>query len=357
MPLIVLVNYHKVQTFFKAQLLLGFFVIWTSCSSPRTLRHFSGETMGTTYSIKIIGDGFYVDSLYVQRGIDSVLTVVNGQMSTWDPKSEISLFNQSKRMEPIPLSPELFFVVNKALEISKITEGAFDITVFDLMSLWGFGPKAKNGFPKGEDIEKVLSYSGWEKINLKESGIQKLNPALKIDLNSIAKGYGVDQVFNWLQVQGFKDIFVEIGGEVRCFGRNQKNKLWSIGIENPNGSRKPNQLYAAVVNADGIAIATSGNYRNFVNINGEILGHTINPKSGYPIKTDVLSVTVLSNSCLKADGWATALMAMDYKKGLKTVDDLNEIKAIWILEYENGSRKIARSDGVKVEDPLYEIIR
>ncbi len=313
--------------------------------------------MGTTYSIKIIGDGFYVDSLYVQRGIDSVLTVVNGQMSTWDPKSEISLFNQSKRMEPIPLSPELFFVVNKALEISKITEGAFDITVFDLMSLWGFGPKAKNGFPKGEDIEKVLSYSGWEKINLKESGIQKLNPALKIDLNSIAKGYGVDQVFNWLQVQGFKDIFVEIGGEVRCFGRNQKNKLWSIGIENPNGSRKPNQLYAAVVNADGIAIATSGNYRNFVNINGEILGHTINPKSGYPIKTDVLSVTVLSNSCLKADGWATALMAMDYKKGLKTVDDLNEIKAIWILEYENGSRKIARSDGVKVEDPLYEIIR
>ena len=313
--------------------------------------------MGTTYSIKIIGDGFYVDSLYVQRGIDSVLTMVNGQMSTWDPKSEISLFNQSKRMEPIPVSPELFFVVNKALEISKITEGAFDITVFDLMSLWGFGPKAKNGFPKEEDIEKVLSYSGWEKINLKESGIQKLNPALKIDLNSIAKGYGVDQVFNWLQIQGFKDIFVEIGGEVRCFGRNQKNKLWSIGIENPNGSRKLNQLYAAVVNADGNAIATSGNYRNFVNINGEILGHTINSKSGYPIKTDVLSVTVLSNSCLKADGWATALMAMDYKKGLKTVDDLNEIKAIWILEYENGSRKIARSDGVKVEDPLYEIIR
>ena len=216
--------------------------------------------------------------------------------------------------------------------------------------------KEKNNIKK-EEIENVLSHSGWEKIILSDNGIQKQNPKTKLDLNAIAKGYGVDEVFQFLQLKGYTDLFVEIGGEVQCSGRNQRNKYWSIGIENPSGGNKSNQIFAAIVYSDGGAVATSGNYRNFVDVNGEILGHIINPKTGFPLQTNVLSVTVLSNSCMVADAWATALMVMDYETGLKKVTENPNIKAVWILDKKDGSRRVARSVGAKVDDSIYEIIR
>ena len=341
----------------RTQILLGFLLVWMGCSSPRDIVLFSGQTMGTTYSIKIIHVGLFEAQKKIEQGIDSILTEVNRKMSTWDSNSEISRFNQNQTDSPIPVSPEFFQVVNMAQAISRKTNGAFDVTVFDLMSLWGFGPNPKSGMPTHEEIENVLSHSGWEKIILSDNGIQKQNPKTKLDLNAIAKGYGVDEVFQFLQLKGYTDLFVEIGGEVQCSGRNQRNKYWSIGIENPSGGNKPDRIFSAIVYSDGGAIATSGNYRNFVNINGEILGHTINPKTGYPIQTDVLSATVQSNSCMMADAWATALMVMDYQTGLKKVSENPEIEAIWILDKKDGSRRVARSDGAKIEDSIYGIIR
>ena len=144
---------------------------------------------------------------------------------------------------------------------------------------------------------------------------------------------------------------------MQCSGRNQRNKYWSIGIENPSGGNKSNQIFAAIVHSDGEAVATSGNYRNFIELDGEILGHTINPKTGFPIQTNVLSVTVLSNSCMVADAWATALMVMDYETGLKKVTENPDIKAVWILDKNDGSRRVARSVGAKIDDSIYEIIR
>jgi len=341
----------------QTQILLGFLILWIGCSSPRDIIIISGQTMGTSYSIKIIPDKKPFDHTRIEQGIDSILTEVNRQMSIWDPNSEISLFNQNQSDSPIPVSPEFFQVVNMAQDISQKTNGVFDITVFDLMSLWGFGPNPKKGFPKKEEIENVLSHSGWEKIILSDNGIQKQNPKTKLDLNAIAKGYGVDEVFQFLQLKGYTDLFVEIGGEVQCSGRNQRNKYWSIGIENPSGGNKSNQIFAAIVYSDGGAVATSGNYRNFVDVNGEILGHIINPKTGFPLQTNVLSVTVLSNSCMVADAWATALMVMDYETGLKKVTENPNIKAVWILDKKDGSRRVARSVGAKIDDSIYEIIR
>ncbi len=341
----------------RTQILLGFLLVWMGCSSPRDIIIISGQTMGTTYSIKIIHVGLFEAQKKIEQGIDSILTEVNRKMSTWDSNSEISRFNQNQTDSPIPVSPEFLQVVNMAQAISRKTNGAFDVTVFDLMSLWGFGPNPKSGMPTHEEIENVLSHSGWEKIILSDNGIQKQNPKTKLDLNAIAKGYGVDEVFQFLQLKGCTDLFVEIGGEVQCSGRNQRNKYWSIGIENPSGGNKSNQIFAAIVYSDGGAVATSGNYRNFVDVNGEILGHIINPKTGFPLQSNVLSVTVLSNSCMVADAWATALMVMDYETGLKKVTENPDIKAVWILDKKDGSRRVARSVGAKIDDSIYEIIR
>jgi len=341
----------------RTQILLGFLLVWMGCSSPRDIIIISGQTMGTTYSIKIIHVGLFEAQKKIEQGIDSILTEVNRKMSTWDSNSEISRFNQNQTDSPIPVSPEFFQVVNMAQAISRKTNGAFDVTVFDLMSLWGFGPNPKSGMPTHEEIEKVLSFTGYEKIMIDKKSLIKQHPSTKLDLNAIAKGYGVDKVFQFLLSKGFTDLFVEIGGEVQCSGRNQRNKYWSIGIENPSGGNKPDRMLAAIVYSDGGAVATSGNYRNFVNINGEILGHTINPNTGYPIQTNVLSVTVLSNSCMVADAWATALMVMDYETGLKKVTENPDIKAVWILDKKDGSRRVARSVGAKIDDSIYEIIR
>jgi thiamine biosynthesis lipoprotein len=349
-------NYFYKINITKAQLLLGFLVFLFGCSQQKDLIYFSGLTMGTTYSIKAIPLEKNIDTQILKKGIDSVLVTLNKRMSTWDPNSEISQFNLTHSTEPFVISESFRMVVKEALNVSEKTDGFFDITVFDLMGIWGFGPDPNSGIPDQKQIETTLSFTGHEKINVTEKTIIKKHPETKLDLNAIAKGYAVDKVFHFLQSKGFIDLFVEIGGEVQCAGRNQLNKYWSIGIENPSGGNKSNQNFAAIVYSDGGAVATSGNYRNFIELDGEILGHTINPKTGYPIRTNVLSVTVLSNSCMVADAWATALMVMDYETGLKKVTENPYIKAVWILDESDGSRVVAKSVGVTIDDSIYKII-
>jgi len=353
---IVLDNYFYKLNITKAQLLLGFLVCLIGCSQQRELVNFSGLTMGTSYSIKAILLDKNRNTQNLQKGIDSILFSLDRQMSTWDPNSEISQFNFTHSIEPYSTSKSFRVVVKAALDISEKTDGLFDITVFDLMGLWGFGPDPNSGMPGQKQVETVLSYTGYEKISVTDKAVIKEHPETKLDLNAITKGYAVDEVFHFLQSKGFTDLFVEIGGEVKCSGRNQLNKFWSIGIENPSGGNMSNQIFAGIVYLDDGAVATSGNYRNFVDLNGKILGHTINPKTGYPIQTNVLSVTVLSNSCMIADAWATALMVMDYETGLKRVTENADIKAIWILDKKDGSRYIAKSVGTKIDDSIYEII-
>jgi len=344
------------MNFKKAQLLLGFLVYLIGCSQQKDLIHFSGLTMGTTYTIKAIPLENNIDTQILKKGIDSILFSLDKQMSTWNPNSEISQFNLTHSTKPYEISESFKTVVEAALDVSEKTDGFFDITVFDLMKIWGFGPDPNSGIPDQKQIETVLSYTGREKISVIEKAIVKEHSDTKLDLNAIAKGYAVDQVFQFFQSKGFTDLFVEIGGEVQCSGRNQLNKFWSIGIENPSGGNKSNKIFAGIIYLDGGAVATSGNYRNFVDLSGKILGHTINPNTGYPIQTNVLSVTVLSNSCMVADAWATALMVMDYETGLKKVTENPYIKAVWILDEKDGSRVVAKSVGVKLDDSIYEII-
>ena len=354
--MIVLVNKKIKIQFLKAQLLLGFLFIYAACESQKSSINITGQTMGTSYSIKIVSEDLHLNQEILKEGIDSVLSKVNSQMSTWDPKSEISRINRNETHNPILLSHELHEVMSSALSISKKSNGIFDITIYNLMSLWGFGPEPKKGYPTDFEIKKTLKSTGWENISLTKDYLIRKKRDLKFDLNAIAKGYGVDKVFQYLDFKGYKNVFVEIGGEIRCSGINFNNKPWRLGIEVPSIRGSVDAQIAGVINLSEKAMATSGNYRNFIDLGGEIIGHTINPILGTPVKTNVLSVTVISNSCMIADSWATALMALDYNIGKKLIEKENDLNVIWIIELEDNSRGIGITKGLNIENPIYDFI-
>ena len=326
----------------KAQIFLSFLFLITGCSSPRYQSEINGYTMGTTYTIKIITD-YNLDVSTLSAKVDSILNYFNSQMSTWDPESEISKFNSNQEDTTFSLSSEFYTVLLEAENISKTTNGAFDITVFDLMSLWGFGPEPKSGHPKNDEIKEVLSNTGWSKLVLKSGTIKKLNPKTKLDLNAIAKGYAVDLLHEKIYNLGYKDIFVEIGGEVKCSGKNKLQRDWVVGLENPDMAYND---IIGIIRLNNSAMATSGNYRNFIDKNGEILGHTVDPRIGKPILSDVLSSTVISSSCMKADAWATALMVMNFKEGKNKIDSNPDLEAIWILSDDRGNQHIEKTSGI-----------
>ena len=329
----------------KAQLMLGFFLLIISCEQPRYTNEINGYTMGTSYSIKII-ENRVLDLNNVSSEIDLILRDINKQMSTWDEESEISKLNRNKSDSLIKVSADLYSVIKESLKISKKTQGAFDVTIFDLMSLWGFGPRANNDYPSDSMILNALKSSGWEKLTLEDEGLSKKNPNLKLDLNAIAKGYAVDKVHQKILEMGFKDVFIEIGGEVKCSGQNKFKKKWRVGVEDPISSSKN---IIKVINLEDRAMATSGNYRNFVDLNGLILGHTLDPRIGKPIKSEVLSVTVISSSCMRADAWATALMVMNFKKGQEMIELEDDLDVFWILDTGNNNYVFEKTNGVELE--------
>ncbi|MEC7746454.1 MAG: FAD:protein FMN transferase [Candidatus Neomarinimicrobiota bacterium] len=314
---------------------------------------FSSQTMGTTYSIKIISQNLIPNLSKIQKGIDSVLTVVNMHMSIWIPTSEISRFNRNQSRNVIPVSHHFKYVIKKSIEISEATGGAFDVTVYDLMALWGFGPDPQKREPLEKDIQHAMENLGYHNLVLEPEGIRKKNPRTKVDLNSIAKGYGVDQVFHWLVSRGFADVFVEIGGEVRCSGMNKNRLPWRVGIDHPSIEGFPGSELAGVVSLDNQALATSGNYQNFIEWNGKFFGHTIDPRIGRPVQKDVLSVSVISNSCMEADGWATALMVLGYDKGRELALQKTGLQVCWILSESDGMRKIEKTPGFNIQNFRY----
>ena len=336
--------------------MLGFLLLFNRCANIENQYVISGNTMGTTYLIKIITSGNDYEMESIEKSIDSLLIQLNKQMSTWDPESEISQFNNWNSQVPFAVSDDFLNVVKKSITISEDTGGLFDPTVFDLMSLWGFGPNPRSGFPDIEDVHRVLEHTGIRQFDITDSVLVKNNKLCKLDLNAIAKGYGVDKIFNLLKQKGFSNIFVEIGGEVKCSGKNIKNKNWSIGIEDPSADGNYQKKISAIISVANGAIATSGNYRNIVDLDGEILGHTINPQTGFPIQTDVLSVSVLSNSCMESDAWATALMAMNHQTGFAIVESQSNIDAVWILiDNYDGKRYFSKSGDIDIKEMIYTL--
>ena len=307
--------------------------------------------MGTTFQINYVSTDGLASTTVLKVGVDSVLSEVNRQMSTYIHDSEISWFNRSESNEPISVSKEFYYVVNRALYWSRKSDGAFDITVFPLLYLWGFGPGETgipDQFPDSSSIHRRLSHVGYEKIRTEESSIVKLDPYISIDLNAIAKGFGVDAVFHFLESQNISDMMIEIGGEVRVKGQNSQSKLWAIAIERPKLSTDAGEGFDWVIDLENQAMATSGDYRSYFEIDGNIYSHEIDPRTGYPSRTGVASATVIAPNCTDADALATALMLMPITDGLKLVESIPKTEAFIIIRQPEDRFTYHQSSGINV---------
>lgn len=295
----------------------------------------SGNTMGTYYSIKYVASSSVPDAKKIQQGIDEKLEYVNQLMSTYRSDSEISQFNTSQEInQPFLISPDMMTVIQEAARIYEITEHGLDITAGPLVNLWGFGPEQKNDFvpPAHSDVQARLASTGMDKLQIMQNSIMKTVPELYLDLSAIAKGYGVDMVAHYLESLGINNYLVDIGGEVRAKGKNQQGKLWRIAVEKPTAGMQ--QDVQRIIELDNMAVATSGNYRNYFDANGVRYSHTIDPKTGYPIQNDLVSVTVITPDCMTADGLATGFTVIGIEKSLAIANRLNI--AVFMLSEKDG---------------------
>jgi thiamine biosynthesis lipoprotein len=298
-------------TVFLALLALG------ACSARPPPEQFHGHTMGTSYSVTVASHPRGVGRETIQSVVDDVLDEVNQDLSTYDPRSDISRFNSSATTDPVVVSPSLRAVVAIAGEVSAATGGAFDITVGPLVQAWGFGvaSPAPVTVPGRSEIDRLAAEVGFAKLELVADGrsLRKTVPAVRLDVNGIAPGYAVDLIAERFDALGVRDYLVELGGEVRARGRSARGRAWRVAVEAPfSGERKP----YALVELDDLAISTSGDYRDFRELDGVRVSHTIDPRTGTPVAHRLASVSVVHPSTALADAYSTALMVLGPEAGM-----------------------------------------
>jgi FAD:protein FMN transferase len=283
-------------------------------ADPSTL-HFTGETMGSTYNVKLAHAALdTAGEAAVLEAVRAAFDEVNGRMSIHRPDSELSAFNGQGAGAPIALSTELTTVFAAAQRVSALSQGAFDITVEPLVDAWGFGAEKRRGVPPAAAVQAQRAAVGWRALQLDaERHIAfKRHDGLRVDLGGIAKGYGVDRAAAALDALGIDNYMVEAGGEVRTRGANAERRPWQIGIEQPDAV--PQRARRVVPLADR-SIATSGDYRNYFEQDGRRYCHEIDPATGAPIAHQLCSVTVLADDCMTADALATALIVLGPRAG------------------------------------------
>ena len=276
--------------------------------------------------------------------IEYEMNLLNRSLSTFDSTSVISKINNN---QPVELDEYFLSVFTKATEVSKNSDGAFDMTVAPLVNAWGFGFKNKENITD-ELIDSLLMITGYEKIKLENGKIVKAHPSTMLDGSAIAKGFACDIVADYLRKKGCQNFMVEIGGEVVASGKNNKGRTWSIGISKPDDNEfLSNQNLKAIVQLPERALATSGNYRNYYIENGKKYAHTIDPKTGYPVEHSLLSTTVLADNCMTADAYATAFMVLGLEKSITLSKQVPEIEVYFIYADEDGSYQSYVSEGFK----------
>lgn len=256
--------------------------------------------------------------------VQKALKTINQAMSTYISDSEVSRFNRESNTEWFTVSTETAAVVARALEISKETNGAFDITVGPLVNLWKFG-KDKSDFevPAQSKVNEARASIGYTNLEVRTEppSIRKLNSDIQIDLSAIAKGYAVDQVAKALEKLGCQSFMVEVGGEVRTAGNKANGKPWRIAIELPSSSNLARD-YEKFVKLGDASMATSGDYRNFYEVDGKVYSHTIDPTTGTPVTHQLASISIIAEDCMSADAYATAGMVLGPEKGKECFDQL-----------------------------------
>lgn len=298
-----------------------------ACGSGRSEQVVQGATMGTTYHVKFIfsdSNANYGHSSAKALGaaIEQLLDKLDSSMSTYKHDSELERFNRSLPGENFSLSQELYEVLKLSHRVYEITEGAFDPSVGPLVNLWGFGPEIiVDEIPADADIQLLKARTGFDKIRLDEKSLSASKTSqVQLDLSAIAKGYAVDKIAELLKAKGIHDFLVEVGGELRLSGYNIQGEPWKIAVERPELIQGRVHSVLALTNR---GLATSGDYRNYFELNGQRYSHTIDPRTGYPITHKLVSVTVVTPTAAEADGLATGFLVLGEEAALAIAEARN----------------------------------
>ncbi|MCP4675476.1 MAG: FAD:protein FMN transferase [Deltaproteobacteria bacterium] len=319
-------SFHKPNRLTSRQLIGGAVIIaalvftWFGrrADSKEELLHVSGLAFTTIYQVKVVSSKLTEDSgVILKSAIDKELQMVDATMSRFRDDSDIARFNSWVRTSPFQISSETAALLQKAAYVSELTGGAFDVTVGPLVRLWGFYEKNElTAEPDAGVVEKVRAKVGFQALDVdsKKPSLRKSRPDVDVDLSAVAKGYAVDRIAASLEHLGYENYLVEIGGETRARGHNDKNRTWRIGIEKPLMDK---QEIFQIIELPNKSVATSGDYRKFYELSGRLVSHTIDPRDGRPIEHNLASVTVVHDECAIADALATALTVLGPEKGFE----------------------------------------
>lgn len=315
-----------------------------------TIHDFAGATMGTSWSVRIDADLSGAERDEARRTIQARLDHVSSLMSTYDTDSELSRFNRHAGTDAVKVSPELLHVLSLAREVSERSGGAFDVTVGPYVDAWGFGPSEPRDPPDDAELAALAPHVGYDLLVLDTVAgtLSKEDPDTRVDLSAIAKGYAADDVSTALGELGLGSFLIEVGGELRAMGTRRDGKPWRVGIERPDEGAPG---YWGTVDLTDQGIATSGDYRNYHEVDGVAYAHIIDPRSGRPVRRRGMSVTVVRASTAMADAWATALTVLGPEDGY-ALARAQRLPALFIVEADGGLQSLmttALSDRFAVE--------
>lgn len=323
----------------------------TENSIPLPYVKISGETMGTYYAITYSekdGENF-------KQSIDSLLQALNKEVNTYDPSSTISQFNKAEKEIPVQIggTAKTHFLTNfeKAKEVHKTTGGDLDVTIMPLTNYWGFGARKEAvTIVDSLKVDSLINFVGISNVKLEKRGdttfLQKILPGVMLDFNSLAKGYGVDLVGKLLSDKGCENYLVEIGGEVVAKGVNDKNKIWNIAVNDPSEGAGLTD-FVAVLPLENKGMATSGNYRNYYEVEGGRYGHTLNPSTGFPESHTLISASIVAPDCMTADALATACMVKGPNGAFEMIDNLEGVDGFLVFRNEEGTLSYKYTPGLE----------
>ncbi|TWV96807.1 FAD:protein FMN transferase [Chitinophaga pinensis] len=312
-------------------------------ASAQQLQELSGPAQGTYFIVKYLSD----DTAGLRPQIDSIFNVIDNSLSLYKPGSLINRFNEQTSVE---MDEHMANVVHRSIEISKATKGAFDITVKPLVDAWGFGVHrpAVRTVPSADTLKRILNYIGYKYLKVHGRTLTKAKKEVQIDCNGIAQGYTTDVIARFLQQKGITNYLVDVGGELAANGKNQRGKIWTVGIETPS-AQVQDAPAQALLELDNRAITTSGNYRRFFEQGGTHFAHSIDPVTGEALHSNIIAVTVMAKDAITADGFDNALILMGVDKGLEFVSKhpAYGLEAYFIYKDETGKISVAFSAGYK----------
>jgi thiamine biosynthesis lipoprotein len=324
-------------TYFQFVTLLLIFFSGSAFKSGRMII-IRGFAQGTTYQVKYMA----IDSIVTQKQTDSILHQIDLSLSLYNKNSIITRFNAATRS--VKVDSHFKNVVAKSLYTFRESGGAFDITVKPLVDAWGFGVKGFSSVPSESHVREILACVSSRFIKIEKGQIIKSKSCVQIDCNGIAQGYSVDVIAEYLMKLGLKDFLVEVGGEVRAEGTNEKDESWSIAIEGPG--KKDDEIFVSKVLRLGTgAVTTSGNYKKYYLNRGKKYSHIINPKSGYPANNNLVSVTVIAPDAMTADAFDNTFMVMGLNSSLKFLESRKHMDAYFIYQTENGEYRDTATAG------------